>query len=87
MLKVFCVCVFPRCVPDPAQSSRAGEEPADGLGPRGVHGLWLPPQGRHPRATQRAGCGAGHLQVSLECEGSSTTHTNLDAPRVIVATG
>lgn len=67
--KVFS-CIFvgravPRRVPDSAQSSRPGEEAADGLGPRGVHGLWLPPQGRHPRAAQRPGCGARHLQVSL----------------------
>lgn len=64
---LFFLWAVPRCVPDSAQSSRPGEEAAAGLGPRGVHGLWLSPQGRHPRATQRPGCGARHLQVSL-CE-------------------
>lgn len=39
------------------------QEADGGLGTGRVHGLWLPAQGGHPCAAQRAGRGEGHVQV------------------------
>lgn len=50
-----------RCVSYPAWSYWTGEESANGLGSRRVHGFWFPSQRGHPCTPQRAGCRARHL--------------------------